>query len=71
MFFFKEFYYKLFDCFKFSASRFALMQVKCILYHILRSFTFEICEKTIVPMKMGRFFMMPDKGIHLKLQPRQ
>lgn len=66
----KLIYSYFFYIYAYSASRFALMQVKSVLYHLLKKFTFEICDKTVVPMKMGRFFMLPEKGIHLQLKRR-
>ncbi|KAJ6640976.1 Cytochrome P450 9e2 [Pseudolycoriella hygida] len=51
-------------------SRFALLQIKAVVFHLMKSFTFEICEKTTVPLAMGRFTVLPDKGIHLELRKR-
>lgn len=46
-------------------SRFAIMQIKSILFHLLNEFTFKICEKTKLPPRMG---MLKGKGIHLELR---
>jgi len=51
-------------------SRFALMQIKSILFYMLKEFTFEICEKTTVPIKMGKLTLLPKTGIHLGLRKR-
>lgn len=48
-------------------SRFALMQVKSILYYLLKEFSFEICEKTNLPIKIG---MLKRQGVHLELRKR-
>lgn len=57
---------------EFSGSRFALMETKAVLYYILLNFTFEVCEKTEVPLIMGKksFGITPDDGIWLQLKPR-
>lgn len=51
-------------------SRFALMNIKAVLYHMLKDFQFEICEQTVLPLQMGRMSAMPAKGIHLGLKAR-
>jgi len=51
-------------------SRFALMQIKSILFYMLKEFTFEICEKTTLPIKLGKLVMVPKYGIHLELKKR-
>lgn len=56
---------------KISASRFALMSVKTIIVQLVKNFTFDRCDKTLYPMKMGKFRVLPDEGIHLELKPRQ
>uniref|UniRef100_A0A1B0CGD6 Cytochrome n=1 Tax=Lutzomyia longipalpis TaxID=7200 RepID=A0A1B0CGD6_LUTLO len=55
-----------------SRSRFALMETKAIIYYILTKFTFEISEKTQIPLKMGKsvFTAKPEKGFWLNLKPR-
>lgn len=35
-------------------SRFALMQIKVILYTILSEFSFEVCDETIIPMQFAK-----------------
>lgn len=37
---------------------------------MLKEFTFEVCEKTVVPIKMGKMRLLPKKGIHLELKKR-
>lgn len=51
-------------------SRFALLQIKAVTFHLLKHFTFEICEKTELPLKMGKLSAVPEKGIHLELRKR-
>lgn len=57
----------------FAGSRFALMETKAVVYYILRNFTFEVCEKTDVPLtlKKQNFGLIAEKGIWLELKPRQ
>ncbi|GAB0096689.1 Cytochrome P450 [Sergentomyia squamirostris] len=53
-------------------SRFALMETKAIIYYILSKFTFEVSEKTQVPLKLAKagFALKPEKGFWLDLKPR-
>lgn len=55
-------------------SRFALMETKAILYSLLSAFTFEVCAKTQVPLRLlkGGFTIRGEKGfwVHLKRRPR-
>ncbi|XP_049539830.1 probable cytochrome P450 9f2 [Anopheles darlingi] len=53
-------------------SRFALMEVKAIVYHLLLTFRFERTEKTPVPMRLAKGFttLQAADGVHLKLVPR-
>uniref|UniRef100_U5EY79 Putative cytochrome n=1 Tax=Corethrella appendiculata TaxID=1370023 RepID=U5EY79_9DIPT len=54
-------------------SRFALMAMKAIIYNLLLKFTFEICEKTQIPIKISKspFGLFAEKGvwIQFKLRP--
>ena len=54
--------------------RFALMETKAILYSLLSAFTFEVCAKTQVPLRLlkGGFTIRGEKGfwVHLKQRPR-
>ncbi|KFB49806.1 AGAP012292-PA-like protein [Anopheles sinensis] len=54
-------------------SRFALMEVKSIVYYMLKSFTFERCEKTQVPLKLKKnpAAISTEKGIWIRLKPRE
>lgn len=54
-------------------SRFALMTVKAILYHLLLSFSFEVNEKTDIPIKFKKtpFTMHTENGMNIELKPRQ
>jgi len=52
-------------------SRFALMECKAILYHMLSNFTFEISDKTQIPLKIKTgMVLLPEKGINIHLKPR-
>ncbi|XP_059610426.1 probable cytochrome P450 9f2 [Phlebotomus argentipes] len=52
-------------------SRFALMETKAIIYYILTKFTFEVSEKTQVPMKLkAGVTLQPEKGFWVHLKPR-
>lgn len=57
----------------FSGSRFALMEIKAILYYLLLNFSFEANEKSQIPVKLKTvaFSLIPEKGMHLELKPRQ
>ncbi|XP_055306358.1 uncharacterized protein LOC129570685 [Sitodiplosis mosellana] len=54
-------------------SRFALMEVKAILYYLLLNFSFEPNEKTEIPIKLKKQIIMliPENGLHLELKPRK
>ncbi|KAG4075030.1 hypothetical protein HA402_004576 [Bradysia odoriphaga] len=54
-------------------SRFALMEVKAVLYYLLLKFSFEPNEKTEIPLKLKKVLtaMMPENGLHLELKPRK
>ncbi|XP_037036008.1 cytochrome P450 9e2-like [Bradysia coprophila] len=51
-------------------SRFALLQIKAVAFHLLKHFTFEVCEKTALPLEMGKLSLVPEKGIHLEFKKR-
>ncbi|XP_055314969.1 LOW QUALITY PROTEIN: probable cytochrome P450 9f2 [Sitodiplosis mosellana] len=54
-------------------SRFALMEIKAILYNLLLNFSFEPNEKTHIPMKLKKtaFTLDGENGVHLELKPRK
>lgn len=56
-----------------SGSRFALMEIKSVLYNLLLHFSFEPNEKTEIPMKLKKsaFSLLPEDGFHLELKPRK
>lgn len=55
----------------FSGSRFALMELKAILYYLLVHFSFEVNENTQIPLKMKKGGNVhAEKGVHLELKPR-
>uniref|UniRef100_A0A6E8W4G3 Cytochrome P450 n=1 Tax=Anopheles coluzzii TaxID=1518534 RepID=A0A6E8W4G3_ANOCL len=54
-------------------SRFALMEVKSIIYYLLKSFTFERCEQTQVPLRLKNspVVLAAEKGIWIRFKPRE
>uniref|UniRef100_A0A182MYK0 Uncharacterized protein n=1 Tax=Anopheles dirus TaxID=7168 RepID=A0A182MYK0_9DIPT len=54
-------------------SRFALMEVKAIVYHLLKEFTFERTPRTEVPVRLQKGFVAlnSENGIYVKFAPRQ
>ncbi|XP_053685851.1 probable cytochrome P450 9f2 [Sabethes cyaneus] len=53
-------------------SRFALMEVKAIVYHMLKSFTFERTRNTEVPLTLKKGFAgtVAEKGVFVEYRPR-
>ncbi|XP_055679451.1 probable cytochrome P450 9f2 [Lutzomyia longipalpis] len=53
-------------------SRFALMEVKSILFYLILNFSLEITDNTQVPIKLAKSLnsFQAENGIHLKLRPR-
>lgn len=53
-------------------SRFALMELKTVIYYLLLNFSFEKTEKTQIPLQYEKvpFGMKPEKGIWVALKPR-
>lgn len=52
-------------------SRFALMEAKVILFHLLSKFSIDVCHETQVPLKLKRTFVgIVPETIKLTLQPR-
>lgn len=64
---------KQWSIFKCIGSRFALMEVKAILYNLLLKFSFERYEKTQVPVKLKRasFNMSLQDGLYLEFKPHK
>lgn len=53
-------------------SRFALMEIKVILFYLLLNFSLEPNEVTQIPLKMKRTIVMTtEKGVNLELKPRK
>ncbi|XP_052900110.1 probable cytochrome P450 9f2 isoform X2 [Anopheles moucheti] len=54
-------------------SRFALMEVKSVIYYLLKSFTFERCDKTQVPMKLKHnpAVLVAENGNWIRFKPRK
>ncbi|XP_001870709.2 probable cytochrome P450 9f2 [Culex quinquefasciatus] len=53
-------------------SRFALMEIKAIVYQLLLSFSFERTEQTEVPIQLAKGFvnLASENGVHLRLKLR-
>ncbi|XP_055529184.1 probable cytochrome P450 9f2 [Wyeomyia smithii] len=53
-------------------SRFALMEMKAIVYYLLLNFSFEVHEKTQIPLKFEKSptRLKPEKGIWVEFRPR-
>ncbi|EAT41567.1 AAEL006815-PA [Aedes aegypti] len=53
-------------------SRLALMEMKSVVYYLLREFSFEPTEKTQIPLKltMSGFTLQGEKGVWLEFKPR-
>ncbi|XP_052871143.1 cytochrome P450 9b2-like [Anopheles cruzii] len=54
-------------------SRFALMELKAIVYHLLLEFSFERCPETQVLPQLAKGFMglRLEKGIQIEFRPRR
>ncbi|XP_055619247.1 probable cytochrome P450 9f2 isoform X2 [Toxorhynchites rutilus septentrionalis] len=54
-------------------SRLALMEVKSMVYYLLKEFSFEPTEKTQIPLRLSKsgFAMLSEKGVWLELKPRK
>ncbi|XP_059612263.1 probable cytochrome P450 9f2 [Phlebotomus argentipes] len=54
-------------------SRFALMELKSIIYYLVLNFSLEVTEKTQIPLKLASSFgaLQSERGIHVKLCPRK
>lgn len=59
--------------FRREASRFALMEIKAVVYHLLLEFRLEPSEHTPIPLKFKRHphSVKLDDGIHLSLRRRR
>ncbi|XP_062558865.1 probable cytochrome P450 9f2 [Armigeres subalbatus] len=53
-------------------SRFALMEMKAVVYYLLLNFSFEVTEKTQIPLKLEKSptKIASENGIWLELKPR-
>ncbi|XP_029732068.2 probable cytochrome P450 9f2 [Aedes albopictus] len=53
-------------------SRLALMEMKLIVYYLLRDFSLESTERTQIPLRlvMNGFNLQSEKGVRLKFKPR-
>ncbi|XP_063707464.1 probable cytochrome P450 9f2 [Culicoides brevitarsis] len=51
-------------------SRFALMQMKLILYYMIANFSFEISEKTIIPLRFAKSVRFEPEGCVVDLKKR-
>lgn len=56
----------------FLGSRFALMELKAILYYLLLNFSFEVNKNTQIPLKLKKgLALVVDNGVHVELKPRK
>ncbi len=56
----------------FQGSRFALMEIKAILFYLLLNFSFEPNKDTQIPIKMKKGPVInAENGVHLQLKPRR
>lgn len=52
-------------------SRFALMELKAILYYLLLNFSLEVNENTQIPLKFKKGLVVAtENGVHVELKPR-
>lgn len=53
-------------------SRFALMETKALVYHLLLKFSFEIAENTQIPLNLIKFGVntKAEGGYNIHLKPR-
>lgn len=53
-------------------SRLALMEIKSIVYYLLKDFSFEPTEKTQIPLQLSKkgFNLQGEKGVWLEFKPR-
>ena len=56
-----------------TGSRFALLEVKILLVHMLSRFCFRLTPKTILPLTLEKksFPMMPEGGFELRFERRE
>lgn len=56
-----------------SGSRFALMEIKAILYNLMLKFSIEPNEKTVIPVKLAKsaFSMQAENGMHVQFKLRK
>lgn len=54
-------------------SRFALMEIKTVIYYLLLNFNFEVTEKTQMPLKYAKspIGVKTEKGVWVALKPRE
>lgn len=53
-----------------KGSRFALMQVKLIIYHLVAHFIFDVSEKTVIPMRFKKGMKLEPEGSVVDLKKR-
>lgn len=53
-------------------SRFALMEMKTVIYYLLLNFRFKVTEKTQIPLKLAKnpIGLKTEKGIWIAMEPR-
>lgn len=60
----------VFFSFECLGSRFAIMELKAILYFLLLNFSFEANKDTKIPLKMKKGLFISPGSVHLELKPR-
>lgn len=57
--------------FFFEGSRFALMEIKAIIYYLMLNFKFVPNKESQIPLKLMKSnILKTERGIHMELQPR-
>lgn len=57
-------------CVSHAGSRFALMQAKLIIYHIVANFEFDVSEKTVIPLRFAKGIGFAPEGSVVDLKKR-
>lgn len=53
-----------------TGSRFALMQVKLIIFHLVANFIFDVAEKTVIPFRFKKGMKLEPEGSIVDLKRR-
>lgn len=56
----------------FTGSRFALMELKLMLYYLLSEFSIEACDRTTIPLRYsGSMALAPEGDLIVQLKKRK